>query len=194
MPRRRATRRRLEPPVPERERRQDEDVEDGRGDEAAEDHDRHRSLDLTTGLAAADGDRQEAEAGDQRGREDRYQALGRAAQRRLAPPRHALGGDEVLEVGDHHDRVAHRDAEQRDEPHERADRKPSARHEHREHAADQREGQVRQDEQEVAHVAEHETQEQHDTDPGDHRVEQDLPLGPRSRLGHPREHGIDARG
>lgn len=43
-----------EPHVPQRQRRQDEEREQGRGHEAPEDHDRHGTLDLPAGVAAAE--------------------------------------------------------------------------------------------------------------------------------------------
>ena len=87
---------------------------------------------------------------------------------------------------DQHDRVAHRDAEERHEADQRADAEPAAAgaepvgRSRGEHAADEREGQVREHQQQVAPAAEHEAEQQQDADERDRGVQQQL--APRGRL------------
>ena len=95
--------------------------------EPAQDHDRHRAVDLAAGPTGGERDRQQAEARHQRGHRDRHDPLARAAQRRRAPPARALDVDQVLEVREHHDRVARGDAEQCHEPDQRAEREAAPR-------------------------------------------------------------------
>src|SRR5512133_2672234 len=97
-------------PEAQRERGDDEQVDDRRGDEPAENHDRERVLDLMTGDAAGDDERQERQRRCQRGHQDRRQPLLRAPQDERTPEGLALVAFEMLEVADHEDAVSRRDA------------------------------------------------------------------------------------
>ncbi len=113
---------------------------------------------------------------DQRGHQNGRQPLGRAAQRGFQPPRHAFHVHQVLVVRHQHDGVAQGDAEQRDEPHQRAQRQPTAgREQHRADAADQRETvQVAKGDRQVAQVPERDIQQEKDPDAGDDRMHDEL--------------------
>src|SRR5439155_24668232 len=65
------------------ENRNQEQAEQCGGDEPAEDHDRHRMLDLVAGDASRDDQRHERQRGAQRGHQNRRKALARAAQHEL---------------------------------------------------------------------------------------------------------------
>src|SRR5262249_40428001 len=80
----------------------EEEVEDGGGDETAEDHHGHRVLDLVAGLVAGEGERDEGEAGGERGHEDRREALLGAAEDEVQAEGLALLLLEMAVVADQH--------------------------------------------------------------------------------------------
>ncbi len=82
---------------------------------------RHQPFDLATGIAGADGQWEQAERGDERRHENGCEAFGCSAHGAFQAPRHAFDCNQVLEMRDHHNRVAQGDAEKRDEADERAD-------------------------------------------------------------------------
>ena len=145
---------------PQREGGQDKEIERGGGDEAAEDDDGHGAFDFAAGFAGADGQREQAERGHEGRHHDRDEPLGGAAKRGLEVPGASFHRDEMIEMGDHHDGIAGGDAEERDEAHERADGEGAAAEERRQHAADEREGQVREDQEKIAGVCEDERKQQ----------------------------------
>ena len=89
------------------EGRQDEQVEQGRGDEAAEDHDRHRVLDLVAGMAPAAASGTSARPVARRSSGWCEPLLG-SAQHEAGAERLALLALEVLEVADHQDPLRRR--------------------------------------------------------------------------------------
>src|SRR6185369_12816246 len=97
--------------VAESEGGEDEEVEEGRSHEAAKDDDGHGAFDFATGCTGAEGERKQAESSDGGGHENRHQAFGSAAHGGFEAPGHAFFVHQVLEMGNHHDRVAGGDAE-----------------------------------------------------------------------------------
>ncbi len=65
---------------------------------------------------------------------------------------------------------------------------------HRQHAADERERHIGQEQQQVAPAVEHNGQQQQDAHDGDGGVEQQFPLGPLLRLGRAAEHRVGSAG
>ena len=82
---------------------------------AAEDDDGHRAFDFAARFAAAEGQREHPERGDERGHEDRQHALARAAGHGFEIPLRAFLQHEMLVVRKEHDAVSHADAEERHE-------------------------------------------------------------------------------
>ena len=70
--------------VPQIQRRHDDHVEQRRRHQPAQDHDRHRRLNLAAGLAAAERERNQRQPGRHRGHQNRHQPF---AARRARPPR-----------------------------------------------------------------------------------------------------------
>src|SRR5712692_1806205 len=97
--------------VAQRQRGQYEQVDGRRSAEPAENNDRHRSFDFTARGAAANRQWQQAKRGNERGHQNWQEPLGSSAHGSIEAPAHALDRDQVFEVRDHHDRVAHGDAE-----------------------------------------------------------------------------------
>src|SRR5436309_1405310 len=153
--------------ITQSQRGQYEQVQDGGGEQAAEDYDGHWAFDFAASFAGPDGQRQQAERGDEGGHQDGEQALGSAADGGVESPGHAFGAHEVIEVGDHHDRVARADAEEGDEADERAEGERAASGEDGQHAADESEGKVGQHEEQVARVAKDDAEQQDDADARD---------------------------
>ena len=89
----------------------------------------------------------------------------------------------MLEVRDHHDRVARGNAEKRDEADERTNgqrtslRRECTRQIDRQHAANQREWHIRQYQQQVAPVVKDHAQQHENPDGSNGRVEQQFALG-----------------
>ena len=108
------------------QRGDDEEVQQRRGDQAAEDDDRHRMLDLVAGLRAAEHDRHQRQAGGERGHQDRREPFLGAAQHQVAAERHPFLDLEMPVVADQHDAVARGDAEDGDESDERSERQHAA--------------------------------------------------------------------
>src|SRR5262249_9383248 len=101
--------------VAQRESWQHKQVQRHRAQQAAEDTDRHATLDLASGIAHADCKRQHAEAGDDRGHENRTKPIRGSSDCSIQPPGHVLNFDEMLVVGDHENRITECDAEESDE-------------------------------------------------------------------------------
>ena len=166
-----------EVPELDSQRREDEQIQDSRGEQASEDDNGHRPFDFATGFTGTEGQRQQTQAGDQCGHEDRNKALGRTAQSGVDVPVRALASHEVLVVRNEHDGVAHCDTKQRDEPHERAEvqttfpRFAKRRGEpDSQHSTHERERNVGQDEQNVRRAAQDDGQQENDAHCGDGRV------------------------
>src|SRR6266508_6958871 len=119
-------------PVLQVQRWNHDHVQGRRGDDAAEDDDRHGLLDLLARLAGAERERNEADAGDERRHKDRAEALYRSLDDGVAEP-DAFLLYEVAVVADEHDAVAGGNAEECDEPDEGGDRQRPAGDEHHDH-------------------------------------------------------------
>ena len=146
------------------ERRQDEEREQRRTDQAADDDGGERFLNFAAG-AGGEKHRDQAERGDARGDEHRTQ-----------PQHGALDDGEIdsdsfaaqfVEVADHDDAVEHGDAEERDEADARADAQIEVADDEREDAADQREGNVEDDEHRLFDRVERAEEQQENRGDGD---------------------------
>ena len=113
--------------------RQQQQAHRGRGYKTAQDHRRHRPLDFGAGTAGSDGERCEAESGDQRGDENRRQPFPRRPHDGFQAPWLAFGFDQVIDVRDQQDAVAGGDPEQRDEADQRPQRQHAAAKRDRQH-------------------------------------------------------------
>src|SRR6266508_4019902 len=167
-------------PVLQVQRWNHDHVQGRRGDDAAEDDDRHGLLDLLARLAGAERERNEADAGDERRHKDRAEALYRSLDDGVAEP-DAFLLYEVAVVADEHDAVAGGNAEECDEPDEGGDRQRPAGDEHHDHATDHRERQVRHDERRQARGAEREIEQEENAADGGAGEQRDLTC--RSLLG-----------
>ena len=94
-------------------------------------------------MSRAKSERNESDAGNERGHQYRTQPFKGALNDRL-PKRKTFPG-EVLIVGDEHDAVSRRDAEQRNKADERRNREGSTGEEHHDHSTDERQRQVGHD-------------------------------------------------
>ena len=112
----------LAPAKPQVERRDHEEVEQRRGDQAAQDDDRHRVLDLVARDAAGDDQRHQGQARSP----GRSSGSATAAPAPRAGParaeRLALLALQMLVVADQHDPVAGRDPQDGEEADQRAER------------------------------------------------------------------------
>ena len=155
--------------------RDDEAVEERRGEQAAEDDLGHRGLDLVAGEVAAECQREQGEGGGHRGHQDRVEAVERAG-------RHGLDGGEppgrqgVVAVDEEH-AVAGRDAEEGDEADDRGDAQDAADGVEGDHAADQGEGQVEEHNEALACILECAIQEHEDDQEAEEADEGDGPRG-----------------
>src|SRR5690348_10115291 len=142
----------LKPPVPKRQRRKNEKIQNRRCDEAAQNDDGHRPLDLLAGFAAAERERQQSEGCHQGGHHNRIESLGSAPNRRMQTPLLALMRNQMLVMGDHHDGISGGDPEESYKAHHRSDREISACEEDCEYTANQGEGQIREDQDRITNV------------------------------------------
>src|SRR5207237_5780333 len=104
----------------------DEQVEPGRADEPADDDEGHRLLDLAAGAPAQQEERDERDAGGERGHEDGREPVRGAGHQRRPVERAAALPLEVEEVRDQDDAVADRDPEDGDEADDRTQGEPAA--------------------------------------------------------------------
>ncbi len=104
----------------------DEHVQRRRRDQAEQDQQRHRCLNLATGLAQAHGQGDKGEAGGQRGHEDGRETFFRTAYDGRAQVAFRAAGQQPLDVVDHDHAVARGDAKQGDEADDRRDRSAAA--------------------------------------------------------------------
>ena len=124
-------------------------------------------LDLVARRVAGDHERHEREPGRERRHEDRREPLERAAHDQLRAEGLALEALEVLEVVDHEDAVARGDAEDGEEPDQRADREDPVGAEHDgQQTADERHRQSHEREDRQPPAAERGLQQQEDPDRG----------------------------
>src|SRR3954467_3790838 len=158
------------------EGRNDEQVQQRRGDEAAHDDDRERVLELVPRDVARERERQEGEPGGERRHEDRREPLPCARKDKRRPEDLALLALEVLEVVDHEDAVARGDPEHGVEPDERAEREDPAGEPRRQCAADERHRKREERERRQAPAPEGRLQEEEDRDRSADPVEKELPL------------------
>src|SRR5439155_8632142 len=110
-------------PVSQVENRNQEKAEQCGGDEPAEDHDRHRMLDLVAGNASRDDQRHERQRGAQRGHQNRRKALARAAQHELDAEGLSFHALEMAVMLHEQDSVSRRDSEHRDHSDQTSQRK-----------------------------------------------------------------------
>lgn len=127
-------------PAGEEDRHEDH-VEERRGQEAAQNHDPHGTLDLIVRLVAGENERDQREAGGERRHEDRRESLVGPSADRLGE-REPLLAHQVLVVGDQQHAIASGDSEKRDEAHECRHAQRFLAHHHGEDTADQRHGEV----------------------------------------------------
>src|SRR5262245_51867387 len=160
--------------VAQRESWQHKQVQRHRAQQASEDNDRHGTLDLASGIAHADCERQHAEGGHDRGHENRTKPICGSSDCSIQPPGHVLNFDEMLVVGDHENRITECDAEESDEAHHAAQGQLSTGREHGEYAAHQGEWQVRKNQGEIAPVAGHDREQQDDAGACDERVDDEV--------------------
>src|SRR5438094_5623032 len=119
------------------EDRNHEQAEQCGGDEPAEDHDRHRMLDLVAGDASRDDQRHERQRGAQRGHQNRRKALARAAQHELDAEGLSFHALEMAVMLHKQDPVSRRDSEHRDHSDQSTQRNHAVAGEGGERAADQ---------------------------------------------------------
>src|SRR5581483_7304235 len=157
--------------------RDDEEVQERRRREPADDHERERLLDLAAGPSAEREKRQEREAGDQGGHEDRSEAVGGRRDDLCAIERPPARLRLLLEMRDQHDAVSDRDAEHRDEADDRAERQPAARAERdRDDPADERERRVHEREEAQRQRPEVGKEQDQDPDEAERADADELPL------------------
>src|SRR5215212_4061627 len=139
---------------------QDEQVKQRRGDQPAQNDDRHGVLDLITGDAARNRQGNERQPRSRGGHQDRREPLLRPAQDEPGPELLALFALEVLEVADHQDPVSSRDAEHGQKSDQRAQREYAAAHPYRQHSAHQRHRQREEEQQSQTQTPEGSLQEE----------------------------------
>src|SRR5262249_39191435 len=147
------------------ERREHDQVEPGRCDEAAQDDESHRPHDLEAGDVAEEHHGQEGHPGGERRHDDRSHAFAGATLNQLGTERFALVVLDLLIAVDEQDAVARSDAEERQESHQRPERN-SATGERRDHATDERHRQGQEDEEGETPVSKAGLQEEEDAERG----------------------------
>src|SRR5215210_628752 len=167
------------PALPEAEvqRGQNEQVQQRRGDEPTQNDDRHRVLYLMTGDAASNPQRYERKPRSPGGHQDGRQTLLRPAQDERRPELLALFALEVLEVADHQYPVSRCDAEHGQKPYQRAQREYAPAQPYREHSANQRHRQRKEEQKSQAQTPEGSLQEEQDSQRYDDPVDQQALLG-----------------
>ena len=115
----------------------DEQVEHGRGDQATQDDDGHRVLDLVAGDIAGDHQGHQGQSRRQGGHQDWREPIPRSPQDEPGTERLAFFPLEVLIVIDQHDAVARGYPKDREEAHQRTERNHAAGRERRQHPAHQ---------------------------------------------------------
>ena len=108
------------------QRRQDEQVQQRRGDQAAEDHEGHRVFNFLAGFVARHDQRDERETGCQSSHQNRGEAFGGASDDQVRAERNSLFVLQVSVMIDQHDAVSRGDSEDRHEVDQRAERDHSA--------------------------------------------------------------------
>ena len=88
-----------------------EQIQQGRGQQTAQNRHRHGAFDLLARAIHTDRQRRKSERGDRRRHENGDQALIRAADHHGETPRRALHFDQMLVMGELQDRVARADPE-----------------------------------------------------------------------------------
>ena len=156
---------------------EEEEIEGSAGEEAAEDDDGHGAFDFATSLTAPEGEGEDAEGGDEGGHEDGHEAFGGALGGRLERPLEAFLGDEVIIVGDEHDRISGTDSEEGDEADPGADGSGATAEEDGEDAADEGEREVGEDEGDMIEAPEDEAEEGDDSREGEGEVEEQFAGG-----------------
>ncbi len=153
---------------PQVQRRSDEQVQQGGGDQAAEDHHRERVFDLMARPFAQHHQRNQGQAGGERGHQDRREALASCPHHQVLAERLTLLPLEVLGVVDQQDAVAGRDAEDGEEADQGPERDHSAPEERGKNSAHQGHREGQEDQQRRAPAAERGLQQEHDGDGGQH--------------------------
>src|SRR5829696_4961288 len=164
-------------PEAEVQRGQDEQVQQRRGHQPPQNHDRHGVLDLMTSHAARNRKRYQRQPRSPSGHQDRREALLRPAQHQTWPERLALFALQVLEVADHQDPVSSRYAEHGQKPDQRTQREDGAAHPHCKHSASQRHRQGKKEQQSKTQTPEGSLQEEQDHQRYGDPVDQQTLLG-----------------
>ena len=167
------------------QRRQDEQIQERRAEDAAELHDRERRQQFAARLLSRQHDRHEAEDGRQRRHDDRHHALERPLANRLFQ-RSSVFQAFAIAV-EQQDSVAQHEAHDRHEADERRDGKHGIRNRHGHHAADQPQRHVDERQQGGPYALERDQQD--DEDDGDEADAQQGQSTGRAfaRLGAPAE-------
>ncbi len=118
-------------PEPQVQGGHDEQVEHRRGDQATQDNDGHRVLDLVAGDVAGDRQGHQGQPRRQCRHQDRGEPFPRPPQDEPGPERFAFVPLKMLAVVDQHDAVARRDPKHREESDERTEREDTASRERR---------------------------------------------------------------
>src|SRR5215211_3635324 len=164
-------------PEAEVQRGQDEQVQQRRGHQPPQNHDRHGVLDLMTSHAARNRKRYQRQPRSPSGHQDRREALLRPAQHQTWPERLALFALQVLEVADHQDPVSSRYAEHGQKPDQRTQREDAPAQPHCKHSAHQRHRQGEEEQESQTQTPEGSLQEEQDSQRYDDPVDQQALLG-----------------
>src|SRR5215212_7417582 len=176
------------------QRRQYEQVQQRRGHQPPQNHDRHGVLDLITGDAASYRKRHQRQSRSRGCHQDRRQPLLRPAKYQSRPERLALFTLQVLEVADHQDPVSCCDAEDGQKPDQRAQREYAPAHPHCEHSSNQRHRQGEEEQQSQAQTPEGSLQEKQDHERYGDPVDEQALLGGCKLAGFSYNlHGVLAR-
>src|SRR5215218_8536628 len=159
------------------QRWQYEQVQQRRGHQPPQNHDRHGVLDLITGDAASNRKRYQRQPRSRGGHQDRRQPLLGPAKHQTGPERLALFTLQVLEVADHQDPVSSRYAKDGQKPDQRAKREDTSTYPHREHSSNQRHRQGKEEQQSQAQTPEESLQEKQDHERYGDPVDQQALLG-----------------
>ena len=151
---------------PQVERWDHQKVEQGRGNQSAQNNNSHGQFDLVAGNIAGPNQRHQGQPGSSGRHQDGRQALLGAPQDQLPPKGHTFLCFEVLEVVDHHDPVAGGNPQNGQEANYRTQRNDATAEVSRQNTSDQGHGQAQEGEHRQAGALERSMQKEEDAQQG----------------------------